>query len=164
MEAVRWFGIVGAGLALAGCGGTRQARTVGRLQSQVGVLEERVARLEQASVGWAAAAPSSAAAAPVEAIPVEAPVAAASAHSQRGSPWVAPSTRDIQQALKNAGFYQGALDGKRGPLTRQAILEFQRVNGLAVDGRVGPKTWSKLHAFLGAGEGEAAGGPVTALK
>lgn len=55
-----------------------------------------------------------------------------------------PSVREIQRALKQAGFYQGNLDGKIGPLTKEAIIDFQKANGLKVDGIVGRQTWSKL--------------------
>ncbi len=58
------------------------------------------------------------------------------------------STREIQQALKSAGFYQGAVDGKMGPKTRQAVREFQRVHGLKDDGKVGKQTWAKLAAYV----------------
>ena len=58
-----------------------------------------------------------------------------------------PSTRDIQQALKNSGFYQGAVDGKMGSLTREATKEFQRVHGLKDDGVVGKQTWTQLSAY-----------------
>lgn len=59
-----------------------------------------------------------------------------------------PSIEQIQQALKNAGIYQGTVDGKMGPRTKKAIQEFQRQNSLAVDGRVGPKTWQKMAPYL----------------
>jgi peptidoglycan hydrolase-like protein with peptidoglycan-binding domain len=67
-----------------------------------------------------------------------------------------PSTNEIQQALKNAGFYQGAVDGKMGPMTREAVKEFQRVHGLTDDGVVGRQTWAKLRADsdLSAGSGD----------
>ena len=55
---------------------------------------------------------------------------------------------NIQQALKNAGYYRGNLDGKIGPQTRQAILSFQRDNGLITDGVVGRKTWGKLQPYM----------------
>jgi peptidoglycan hydrolase-like protein with peptidoglycan-binding domain len=59
-----------------------------------------------------------------------------------------PTTKDIQTALKNAGFYLGNIDGKNGSLTKKGIREFQKAKGLSVDGKVGPKTWSLLSAYL----------------
>ena len=58
------------------------------------------------------------------------------------------TTRDIQIALKNAGFDPGGIDGKLGPMTKQAIKEFQRAKGLKIDGKVGPKTWAELGKYL----------------
>lgn len=57
-------------------------------------------------------------------------------------------TKDIQRALKNAGFDIGAIDGKIGPKTKKAIEDFQRSKGLKVDGKVGPKTWAELEKYL----------------
>ena len=54
----------------------------------------------------------------------------------------------IQKALKNAGLYQGTIDGKIGPASRKAIQTFQQNNGLKVDGKVGPKTWAALESYL----------------
>lgn len=59
-----------------------------------------------------------------------------------------PTIQDIQMALKNAGFYSGSVDGKTGPLTKKATEEFQKSKGLEADGKVGPKTWSILSAYL----------------
>jgi peptidoglycan hydrolase-like protein with peptidoglycan-binding domain len=59
-----------------------------------------------------------------------------------------PSNQDIQTALKNAGFYDGEIDGKIGPKTRNAIMEFQKKNNLEVDGIIGQKTWEVLGQFL----------------
>ncbi len=56
--------------------------------------------------------------------------------------------RDIQKALKNAGFYAGSIDGKLGPKTKKAIEEFQRSKGLKGDSKVGPKTWAELEKYL----------------
>lgn len=36
-------------------------------------------------------------------------------------------------------------DGIFGPLTAEAVKDFQRVNGIKADGIVGPETWSKLN-------------------
>ena len=59
-----------------------------------------------------------------------------------------PTTIEIQTALKNAGFDPGAIDGKMGPSTRQAIKEFQKTKDLTPDGVVGSKTWAKLSIYL----------------
>jgi hypothetical protein len=56
--------------------------------------------------------------------------------------------KDIQRALKNAGFYAGAIDGKIGPKTKKAIEDFQRAKELVVDGKVGPRTWAELESYL----------------
>ena len=57
-------------------------------------------------------------------------------------------TKEIQTALKNAGLYAGTIDGKTGPRTKKAILDFQKANGLKADGKVGPKTWAALEKYL----------------
>ena len=54
----------------------------------------------------------------------------------------------VQIALKNAGFYNGAIDGRVGSTTETSIRKFQRQNSLKEDGKVGPKTWAKLEPFL----------------
>ena len=58
-----------------------------------------------------------------------------------------PTKKDIQACLKNAGFYEGEVDGKTGPKTKKAVEDFQTANGLSADGKVGPNTWNKLKAF-----------------
>jgi len=59
-----------------------------------------------------------------------------------------PSASEIQAALKNAGLYAGEIDGKIGPMTKKAIEEFQKANGLQVDGKIGTKTWAVLSQHL----------------
>ena len=59
-----------------------------------------------------------------------------------------PAGKDIQAALKNAGFDPGKVDGKMGPRTRQAIKDFQKSKGLVPDGVAGPKTWNLLGKHL----------------
>lgn len=55
---------------------------------------------------------------------------------------------DIQTALKNAGYYDGPIDGKLGAKTREAIRGFQKANGLEVDGIAGKKTKALLVKYL----------------
>lgn len=57
-------------------------------------------------------------------------------------------TKQIQLALKNAGFDAGPIDGKIGKKTRRAIREFQKAKGLKPDGIVGSKTWQELEKCL----------------
>jgi peptidoglycan hydrolase-like protein with peptidoglycan-binding domain len=72
-----------------------------------------------------------------------------------------PTSQEIQTALKNAGYYSGAIDGKMGPRTQKAIEDFQQANGLKVDGKVGPMTWAALSKYLSAttGSGTATSQP-----
>jgi murein L,D-transpeptidase YcbB/YkuD len=59
-----------------------------------------------------------------------------------------PTGRDIQIALKRAGFYKGEIDGQIGEKTKEAIKKFQTANGLNPDGAVGSRTWSILTKYL----------------
>lgn len=56
--------------------------------------------------------------------------------------------KQIQSALKNAGFYQGPIDGKIGHKTKEAIIKFQKANGLKADGIVGKRTSAELNKHL----------------
>ncbi len=59
-----------------------------------------------------------------------------------------PNIKQVQIALKNAGLSPGAIDGKIGRQTKDAIRAFQKANNLPVDGKVGKKTWSLLKEYL----------------
>ena len=59
-----------------------------------------------------------------------------------------PGKKDIQNALKNAGYYNGIVDGRIGSKTKIAVEEFQKANNLKADGKVGKKTWNKLKEYL----------------
>ncbi|MFA5156392.1 MAG: peptidoglycan-binding domain-containing protein [Candidatus Omnitrophota bacterium] len=58
------------------------------------------------------------------------------------------SAKQIQIALKNAGYNPGAIDGKIGRQTREAIKAFQKDNGLKADGIVGKQTRQLLAEYL----------------
>jgi peptidoglycan hydrolase-like protein with peptidoglycan-binding domain len=58
------------------------------------------------------------------------------------------TVKQLQTALKNAGYDPGAVDGKMGKQTREAIKSFQKANGLSPDGVVGKRTWSLLKEYL----------------
>ena len=164
MVGLRGIGVAGLVLLVSGCAGTTGRQSLARLQSQVGLLDERVTQLERSSgVAGFSAAPmaepmleSDAAGGSVSPTRKR---SAGDAASENAS--IKPSTREIQQALKNAGFYQGSVDGKTGPVTREAVKEFQRVHGLTDDGVVGRKTWTKLKAYA---DLSASGGELNAAE
>lgn len=51
---------------------------------------------------------------------------------------------ELQADLYKVGFDPGGSDGVFGPRTEQAVKAFQKVNGLEVDGIVGPITQAKI--------------------
>lgn len=52
--------------------------------------------------------------------------------------------KQIQQKLKDLGYYFGSVDGIYGNATRSAVVAFQKANGLTADGVAGPKTIAAL--------------------
>lgn len=71
-----------------------------------------------------------------------------SVHGTPDAPSVATSAEDVldyQKQLAALGFYKGALDGRAGPQTKQAVLVFQGTHPeLRKDGIVGPATRAAL--------------------
>lgn len=62
-------------------------------------------------------------------------------------------TRQIQQALASRGFDPGPIDGRMGPQTRQAIMDYQRQNNMQATGRADSQMLSSLGVAGGAGSG-----------
>lgn len=52
----------------------------------------------------------------------------------------------IQVMLKGAGFYYGTPNGEYDEKTTAAVMDFQLLNGLDVDGKAGPQTQGKLRS------------------
>ena len=59
-----------------------------------------------------------------------------------------PKVKQVQMALKNAGYNPGSVDGRMGRQTRDALKAFQKANGLVVDGKIGKQTWELLRKYL----------------
>ncbi len=57
----------------------------------------------------------------------------------------------VQRKLIQWGYLSGSADGRYGEKTRAAVEQFQRRNGLQVDGRVGPKTAAAMGVSLSGG-------------
>lgn len=151
---------------LAGCGpaGGRDAYTSRQLDNlvlRIRHLEDRVAQLEQCTGNMARLAVASDNAAAEQALlrPVSlssvgvSRTAASMAQASRPQPIESagagdPFTRDVQAALKRAGFDPGPVDGKMGDKTREAIERFQRAKRLKVTGSATPATWRLLKKHL----------------
>lgn len=85
------------------------------------------------------------------------------------TPFGSSRVRVVQRRLAQAGFTPGPIDGRYGPLTRGAVVQFQASRGLEVDGVVGPQTRTALtpsHLVLSLGLGDQPGGsePVRMLQ
>ncbi len=55
-----------------------------------------------------------------------------------------PLVTDIQTELQRRGYYQGALDGLIGPMTRAAVEQFELDSGLPPTGKVGSGLLNEL--------------------
>jgi len=58
-----------------------------------------------------------------------------------------PNVMLVQSLLARIGYNPGPVDGIFGQRTRQAVIAFQRDNGLAPDGIIGPATWRVLETL-----------------
>lgn len=56
--------------------------------------------------------------------------------------------RQIQSALRQAGYFNRKPTGYFGAITRSAVIRFQKANSLQPDGIVGPETWEALRQYL----------------
>ena len=59
-----------------------------------------------------------------------------------------PEVEVLQAFLQQAGYYPGPIDGVFGPVTREAVISFQRDHGLLPDGVAGPKTWDVIYQIV----------------
>jgi peptidoglycan hydrolase-like protein with peptidoglycan-binding domain len=73
--------------------------------------------------------------------------------------------RSVQEDLRALNYLPSVspVDGIFGPVTRDAVVRFQRANGLAVDGVVGTQTISKLASQAGNTSSSTSGGRLLRL-
>lgn len=140
---VRLLSLIVIILSISGCASlrkdTRGAQTQ-EMQTQVAKLKEELRQKNEEidSLQWQlreAKRPKAASVTVVKSKPT-------------GGEVVKMTPKNLQLALKKAGFYDGPVDGKIGKRTKQAIVDFQKANGLTADGVAGEKTWSKLKKYL----------------
>ena len=138
-------------VVFTGCAGrTQSSRQINALQAQVGVLTDELVRLDQQLQTARATAQDE-----QNYAGTAASISPVGGAAYAGSMYRTPSGFEvpaisIQQALKNAGYYNGPVDGKVGPQTRKAVQAFQRDNGLTADGVIGRNTWNRLKIYSAA--------------
>ena len=59
------------------------------------------------------------------------------------------AVRLLQESLTELDYYDGAITGHYGRLTKEAVRVFQRKNDLSSDGIAGPKTLGEIAAMMG---------------
>jgi peptidoglycan hydrolase-like protein with peptidoglycan-binding domain len=117
-------------ICLAGCATTKPGSSAS-LESRVQALESKIEMLETDTSSSGSA-----------------PILSGSEVTEKGVSADTMTKKQIQKALKNAGYYDGAVDGKIGPKTRAAIMEFQQNMELKADGIAGRNTKEKLLKYL----------------
>jgi len=133
----RWWIVVPITFLLAGCS-TVTSKRMNNLETKVGALEAKVDSVEQKQSA-------------IEGQTGGSREVVATGQGNEGYLYKSAKSltrKEIQTALKNAGFYSGSIDGKVGKQTKKAIREFQKANGLKADGIVGPKTRDLLLQYL----------------
>jgi peptidoglycan hydrolase-like protein with peptidoglycan-binding domain/TPR repeat protein len=76
------------------------------------------------------------------------------------------AVKTLQRRLIDLGYSPGPVDGRYGPATEGAVIDFQAVHGLHVDGITGPRTLATLASarpVLYPGDGYARGGSPVVL-
>ena len=139
-------------IAFSGCASRKTTKKVDTMQAQMNAMTDELVRLDQSLQDTRAAIQSSDSRG-VSSFSDSSYTSSASEGAMVGGMYRTPSgfevpSINIQKALKKAGYYNGPLDGKVGPGTRDAIAAFQKDNGLAADGVCGRGTWSKLKSYL----------------
>ena len=74
------------------------------------------------------------------------------------------AVRTLQQNLKTLGYYDGSVTGNFGRLTKEAVYNFQKANGLSADGVAGAKTLlSLIHISMAQYTTLRIGGPAEVM-
>ena len=128
-------------LFLAGCATTNRTSNnqTQQLQSQVKELQDKIRFLEEEAQAKSRE---------ISELENELYKTQTARQKTESSTTVQLSVKQIQTALKNAGFYKSSIDGKLGKQTKNAIKAFQEAHGLKADGMVGKRTIAELSKYL----------------
>ncbi len=151
-----FIGVVGI-IFLAGCASSQNQSLISQLQMRVGELEQGIEQRDQEinslkteikDLSYEVEKVKSSSRTPVFSSSENFSSANQTFSSDQEIVRVPVSPDKIQIALKKAGYYEGAIDGKVGTRTKAAISQFQKDHGLKADGIIGKKTWTELQAYL----------------
>ena len=140
-------------IALSGCASRKTGKKVDTIQAQVNAMTDELVRLDQSLQDTRAALQAQEGKGGMGGVSESGAVVSGGEGAAGGGMYRTPSgfeipSVNIQKALKKAGYYNGTVDGKVGPGTRDAIAAFQKDNGLKADGVCGRGTWAKLKSYL----------------
>ena len=71
------------------------------------------------------------------------------------------AVRALQENLHILGYYNSSITGHYGKLTKEAVRQFQKKNGLTADGVAGTRTLSKIYSMLADGGSAGTTGGVS---
>ena len=153
--AIRFITFIFLGLVLTGCATTKNKTSMDQLQTRVVELEQKLDEKDAEIVDLkyelkdvSTKVDSYKSVEPVVQRPTVSNASVSMGEKDESLIKVSASTVDVQTALKNAGFYNGAIDGKIGSQTKRAIVSFQKSRNLKADGVIGKKTWEDLSSYL----------------
>ena len=133
---------------MTGCASGKTQRQLNAMQGQIGVITDEIVRLDQDLQDVRGSVQSSQGG--------KASSSVSYSGAGLGPVYRTPSgfelpAKSVQEALKNAGYYSGPVDGKIGSGTKSAVEAFQRDHSLTADGVVGRQTWDKLKVYQAGG-------------
>lgn len=132
---------------VSGCGTAPK-----KVQDEIGGIKTRVDTLESRVEGIEMKQTEAERLAMEKSLMQEAPYASTNIEIKSRTSKSNEDIKQVQIALKSAGFYNGKIDGVKGKQTKKAIKDFQREHGLAADGVVGKKTWDALAKYTYGGD------------
>jgi peptidoglycan hydrolase-like protein with peptidoglycan-binding domain len=146
--------IVLVSFLLVGCATTRQPSEVSQLQIKVSQLERKLDDKDQeindlkSELSELSSRQDNNASSDSEDVSTTSKVISSKGSSGEDIIRVSASPKEVQRALKKAGYYDGSIDGKIGSGSQKAIASFQKDHNLGSDGIVGQKTWNELKKYL----------------
>ena len=80
---------------------------------------------------------------------------ATSQHPQPAANLAKDDVRQVQLELRHSGLYNGSLDGVIGPQTKEALVQFQKENGLEQTATLDALTMATMFGNIGTSQGSS---------